>query len=84
MPATAIGKDYLPLSEAIARVPSGTGYQLSLYGLLGGLVGVEEGIELNVLGLVLGIDFRPPAVKLPGIGNVPPRNVRNPSNPMST
>lgn len=84
MPATAIGKDYLSLSEAITRVPSGTGYQLSLYGLLGGLVGVEEGIELNVLGLVLGIDFRPLAVKLPGIGNVPPRNVRDPSKPMST
>ena len=84
MPATAVGKDYLPLSEALARVPSGTGYQLSLFGLLGGLVGVEEGLELNLLGLVVGLDFKPPAVKLPGIGNVPPRNVRNPSNPMST
>jgi len=84
MPATAVGKDYLPFSEAIARVPSGTGYQLSLYGLLGGLVGVEEGLELNVLGLVVGLDFKPPALKLPGIGNVPPRNVRHPENPMST
>ena len=84
MPATAVGKDYLPLSDAIARVPSGTGYQLSLYGVLGGLVGVEEGIELNLFGLVVGLDFRPPALKLPGIGNVPPRNVRNPDNPMST
>ena len=84
MPATAVGKDYLPLTDALARAPSGTGYQLSLYGLLGGLVGVEEGLELNVLGLVVGLDFRPPAVKLPGIGNVPPRNVRNPANPMST
>lgn len=84
MPATAIGKDFMPLSEAISRAPSGTGYQLSLYGLLGGLVGVEEGIELNVLGLVLGIDFTPPAIKLPGIGNFPPRNVLNPAKPMST
>lgn len=84
MPATAVGKDYLPLSDAIARAPSGTGYQFSLLGLLGGLVGVEEGLELNLLGLVVGLDFRPPALKLPGIGNVPPRNVRQPSNPMST
>jgi hypothetical protein len=84
MPATAVGKDYLPLSEALARAPSGTGYQLSLYGLLGGLVGVEEGLELNLLGLVVGLDFKPPALKLPGIGNVPPRNVRHPENPMST
>ena len=84
MPATAVGKDYLPLSDALARAPSGTGYQLSLFGLLGGLVGVEEGLELNVLGLVVGLDFKPPALKLPGIGNVPPRNVRHPENPMST
>ncbi len=84
MPSTAVGKDYLPLSDAIARAPSGTGYQLSLLGLLGALVGLEEGIELNLLGLVVGLDFRPPALKLPGIGNVPPRNLREPSNPMST
>jgi len=84
MPATAVGKDYLPLSQAFSPAPSNTGYQLSLYGLLGVLAGVEEGIELNVLGLVVGLDFKPPAVKLPGIGNVPPRNVRDPSNPMST
>jgi hypothetical protein len=84
MPATAVGKDYLPLAEAFARAPSNTGYQLSLLGLLGVLGGVEEGLELNLLGLVVGVDFRPPAIKLPGIGNVPPRNVRNRANPMST
>lgn len=84
MPATAVGKDYLSLSEAIARVPSGTGYQVSLYGVLGALVGIEEGIEINLFGLVVGLDFRPPALKLPGIGNLPPRNVRQPANPMST
>jgi hypothetical protein len=84
MPATAVGKDYLPLSQSFARAPSGTGYQLSLLGVVGGLVGIEEGIEVNLFGLVLGIDFRPPAVKLPGIGNVPPRNVRHPERPMST
>jgi hypothetical protein len=84
MPATAVGKDYLPLGEAISRAPSGTGYQLSLLGLLGALAGLEEGLEINLLGLVIGIDIRPPALKLPGIGNVPPRNVRNPGNPMST
>jgi hypothetical protein len=84
MPATAVGKDYLPFADALARAPSNTGYQLSLLGLVGLLGGVEEGIELNVLGLVVGVDFKPPALKLPGIGNVPPRNVRHPGNPMST
>jgi hypothetical protein len=84
MPATAVGKDYAEFADAISRAPSNTGYQASLYGLVGLLAGVEEGLELNVLGLVLGVDFKPPALKLPGIGNVPPRNVRHPGNPMST
>ena len=71
LPANAIGKDYLPLGEFVVRAPSGTGYQVSLAGLLGALAGADEGIELNVLGLVVGIDLRSPAVKLPGIGRVP-------------
>jgi hypothetical protein len=71
LPPTAIGKDYLPLGDVIARTPSGTGYQFSLSGLLGASVARDEGIELNVLGLVLGLDLRHPALKLPGIGRVP-------------
>ena len=71
LPSTAIGKDYLPISRVIAATPSGTGIQLSLLGLLGVLAGSDEGVELNVLGLVTGIDLRRPALKLPGLGNVP-------------
>ena len=71
LPSTAIGKDYLPLSEAFARTPSGTGYQFSLLGLLGASAARDEGIELNVLGQVSGVDLRHPAIKLPGIGRVP-------------
>jgi Protein of unknown function (DUF3750) len=71
LPPTAIGKDYLPLGSVIARTPSGTGYAFSLSGLLGVSVGRDEGIELNVLGLVVGLDLRRPALKLPGIGRVP-------------
>jgi hypothetical protein len=29
-----------------------------------------EGVEINVLGLVLGIDLRRPAIKLPGLGRI--------------
>jgi Protein of unknown function (DUF3750) len=70
LPPTAIGKDYLPLSSALSATPSGTGVQASLYGLLGVLVSVEEGVELNVLGLSLGADLAPPALRLPGLGRV--------------
>jgi len=71
LPSTAIGKDYFPRGQIFARTPSGTGYQLSLSGLLGVLAGRDEGFELNVLGLVAGIDLLHPALKLPGIGRFP-------------
>jgi hypothetical protein len=71
MPSTAIGKDYLPIGDIFARTPSGTGYQVSLAGVLGASASRDEGLELNVLGLVFGLDLRRPALKLPGIGRVP-------------
>ena len=71
LPSTAIGKDYLPIDRIVSTTPSGTGIQLSLLGLLGVIAGPDEGLELNVLGLVTGIDVRHPALKLPGIGRVP-------------
>jgi hypothetical protein len=71
LPSTAIGKDYLTDGGVFARTPSGTGYQVSLAGVLGVLLGEDEGFELNILGLVTGIDLLHPSVKLPGIGRVP-------------
>jgi Protein of unknown function (DUF3750) len=70
MPSNAIGKDYVPIARAIGWAPSHTAVQVSLYGLAGAIVGRDEGLEINVLGLVAGVDFRHPAVKLPGIGRV--------------
>ena len=35
-----------------------------------GRVGVEEGFEVNLLGLVFGVDPLGPAIKLPGIGRI--------------
>ncbi|OOG23620.1 hypothetical protein B1C78_10870 [Thioalkalivibrio denitrificans] len=69
LPAIAVGKDYLG-PAGIGAAPSGTGLQLSLNGLLGVLAAPEEGIEVNLLGLVLGLETRPPGIKLPGIGHV--------------
>jgi hypothetical protein len=70
LPPTAIGKDYLPGGGILARTPSGSGVQLSLAGLLGVTLGLEEGVEINLLGLTAGIDLWPPALKLPGIGRL--------------
>jgi hypothetical protein len=70
LPATAIGKDFIPGGRPAAVSPSGTGVQLSLLGLLGVLAGLEEGIELNVLSLTFGIDVKRPALKLPVVGRL--------------
>lgn len=70
LPPTAIGKDWLPGGSFVERTPSGSGWQLSLYGLLGVAVGTVEGIEINLLGLNAGIDPGDLALRLPGLGKV--------------
>lgn len=69
LPPTAIGKDFLGRQLA-APTPSGTGLQISLGGLLGVAVGLKEGVELNLLGLVVGVDPFGLAIKLPGLGRL--------------
>jgi len=70
LPPTAIGKDFLPNHKIAARTPSGVGVQLSMGGYAGLVLGFEEGIEVNLAGLTVGVDLLPPALKLPGIGRV--------------
>jgi len=70
LPPTAVGKDYLPAGRLFSTSPSGTGYQVSLLGLAGVMVAVEEGVEISLLGLTVGLDLNPPALKLPGLGRV--------------
>lgn len=70
LPPTAIGKDYRELDRFIGTAPSGRGLQVSVLGLAGIILSPEEGIEVNVLGLGLGVDLLEPALRLPGIGRV--------------
>ena len=72
LPPNAIGKDWLPAGSFVERTPSGSGWQLSVYGLLGIAAGRVEGLELNLLGLNAGLDFDDPALRLPGIGKLGP------------
>lgn len=67
---TAIGKDFATRALYAGPTPSGTGYQLTWRGLLGVSLGWVEGLEINMLGLVAGIDVRRPALKLPGWGRL--------------
>ncbi|MBN4069030.1 DUF3750 domain-containing protein [Beggiatoa alba] len=70
LPSTAIGKDYRELNEIVSRSASGSGIQFSLWGLFGVSVGIEEGLELNLLGLNVEFDFFDLAIELPGIGRI--------------
>jgi hypothetical protein len=70
LPPTAIGKDYPYDGRVAGLTASGTGIRASLGGYLGITLGWVEGIELNVLGAVLGLDIRRPAIKLPGLGRI--------------
>jgi hypothetical protein len=70
LPPTAIGKDWRPTDNFIGWTPSRTGVSVSLAGYAGLSLGWVEGLEVNFLGLVAGLDIRRPAIKLPGWGRL--------------
>jgi hypothetical protein len=69
LPSNAVGRDFRDRFYA-GWTDSGTGVELNLWGYAGVKVGWVEGIELNLLGLVAGLDVRHPAIKLPGYGRI--------------
>ena len=72
LPPNAIGRDFRP-APYLGLTDSGTGVEANLWGVLGVKLGWVEGVELNVLGLVAGLDLREPGVKVPGFGRVGPQ-----------
>ncbi|GGC71948.1 DUF3750 domain-containing protein [Chelatococcus reniformis] len=70
LPPTAIGKDFPHDGRPIGLTPSGTGVRVSLGGYVGLTLGWVEGLEVNLLGAVAGLDVRRPAIKLPSIGRL--------------
>ena len=70
LPPTAIGKDYQPWQNPFTTPPSGRGIQLSLGGFFGLILSAQEGIEFNLFGAAMGLDFNCPALRLPFMGRV--------------
>ncbi|ALG68868.1 DUF3750 domain-containing protein [Beggiatoa leptomitoformis] len=70
MPTTAMGKDFLPNGDIFAVAPSGSGGQISLYGIIGLTLAVNEGIEFNFIGLHFGLDLFDMAIRFPGVGRI--------------
>jgi hypothetical protein len=69
LPPNAVGRDFRYGFYA-GRTDSGTGFEVNLHGYAGIKVGWVEGIEVNLLGLVAGLDIRHPGLKLPGFGRI--------------
>jgi len=69
LPPNAVGRDYRDGFYAGAT-DTGTGVELNLWGYAGIKIGWVEGLEVNLLGLVAGIDLRNPGIKLPGYGRI--------------
>lgn len=78
LPANAIGKDYRPLTSPVGVSPSGSGLQVSIWGLLGVSIGAQEGLEFNVLGMNFGLDLNAPALRLPFWGRLGLSDVNTP------
>lgn len=70
LPPTAVGKDYRDEGLYFGLTDSRTGIELSAWGVFGLKLAWVEGIEINLLGMVAGLDIRQPALKLPGFGRV--------------
>lgn len=69
LPPTAVGRDF-PVDGGILARSSAGGWTISFGGLAGVTIGMIEGFQINLLGLVAGFEFARPAVLLPGIGRI--------------
>ena len=69
LPPTAIGKDFRP-GAFVGLADSRTGVEADLWGVLGVKIAWIEGVEINLLSLIAGLDLRQPALKVPGFGRI--------------
>ncbi len=70
LPATAVGKDFLGHGLTFGLMPSKTGAQFSLSGIVGAGLSWEEGAELHLLGGTVGVNPMKLSISLPGLGRL--------------
>jgi Protein of unknown function (DUF3750) len=69
LPPTAVGRDFKP-GIYVGLTDSQTGIEASIWGVLGLKIGWVEGLEINFLTFVAGLDVRKPALKVPAFGTI--------------
>lgn len=70
LPPNAVGRDFAPGLGAFDVAPDGRDVHATLGGLAGFAFGARSGLELHFMGLVAGVDFARPALKIPGYGRL--------------
>jgi hypothetical protein len=70
LPSNAVGRDFPGYGRVLKVDPDHMNLQVNLMGVAGFAIGRRHGIEFNFLGLVTGVDFFDPAIKLPGFGRI--------------
>jgi hypothetical protein len=70
LPPNATGRDYAPGLLAVDLSPDWRDIHVTLGGVFGFAAGVRSGIEFHFAGLVAGLDFASPAIKIPAYGTV--------------
>jgi hypothetical protein len=70
MPPNATGRDFAAGIGSIGWSSETGDLHATLHGLAGFAIGATSGIELHFLGLVAGIDFARPALKIPAWGRL--------------
>nr|WP_289851999.1 DUF3750 domain-containing protein [Rhizobium sp. SSA_523] len=70
LPPHAVGRDYLPDGDFLHVDADGRDVHLTIRGLIGISAGLRSGFELHCLGLVAGLDFARPGIKIPAVGRI--------------
>lgn len=70
LPPHAVGRDYLPDGEFVHLDDDWRDLHVTLRGLVGFSAGVRSGLEVHFLGLVAGLDFSRPGIKVPALGRI--------------
>jgi len=69
LPPNAVGRDFRA-RPYLGLTDSRTGVEANVFGLAAVKLGWVEGVEVDLLGLVAGLDLRHPGIKLPGFGRI--------------
>ena len=71
LPPNATGRDFAPGFASLEWSNETRDLHATLHGLAGFAIGATSGVEIHFLGVVAGIDFASPALKIPAYGRVP-------------